>query len=489
MRFLWRSLTGLFLAGLTLGLLALAVYNVSSALQERIAREAPRPPVRERVIAASVVTVQPGAHAPQMVLFGEVRSTRSLDIRAPMGGTIVTLSEAFTDGGEVGQGDLLLALDPRDAESALALARADMAQAEAELRDARRTVGLAGDELTAARDQRDLRAQALARQENLRDRGVGSEASVEAAALALSSAEGAILSRRQALAQAEARVEMAETARARRAISLAEAERRLAETRITAEFGGVLEQVTALRGGLVANNERLGRLVDIDALEVVFRVSNAQFSRLMTPEARLIETQAEVRLDAFGVDVAAPARLVRTGGTGGEGATGRQVFAVIEGGRAAGLRPGDFVTVTVTEPELRGVALIPATALDSANNVLVLDAESRLREEPVEVLRRQGNDALIMAPALYGSQIVVERTPLVGAGIRIRPIRRGADASPEASAPEMVVLDEERRQRLIAFVTANGFMPEAVKSRIIEQLAAPEVPAEVIERLESRMGG
>lgn len=489
MRFLWRSLTGLLLAGLTLGLLALAGITVSSALQERLARETPRPPARERVITANVVTVEPGIHSPRMVLFGELRSTRSLEIRAPMSGTIVSLSGAFTEGGEVVAGESLLALDPADAETALALGRADMAQAEAELRDARVTVELAADELTAARDQRNLRAAALERQQSLETRGVGSAASVEAAALALSAAEGAILQRRQALAQAEARVAAAETALARRAITLAEAERRLANTRVVAEFGGVLEQVTALSGGLVANNERLGRLVDLDALEAVFRVSSAQYARLLAPGGGLVEAEVEVRLDMFGVDIAAPARLVRSSGPGGEGATGRQVFAALEGAREAGLRPGDFVTVTVTEPPISGVALVPAAAIGPADSVLALDEENRLSDVTVEVLRRQGNYALIRAPALHGRQIVAERTPLLGAGIRVRPILRATDGQVVPAQPEMVRLDEERRERLIAFVSANPMMPEAVKSRIIEQLAAPEVPAEVIERIEARMGG
>ena len=59
------------------------------------------------------------------------------------------------------------------------------------------------------------RAQALERQEDLKTRGVGTDAAVETAALALSAAEQAVLSRRQAEAQAaedvaQAREEAAE---------------------------------------------------------------------------------------------------------------------------------------------------------------------------------------------------------------------------------------------------------------------------------------
>ena len=67
----------------------------------------------------------------------------------------------------------------------------------------------------------------------------------------------------------------------------------------------------------------------------------------------------------------------------------------------------------------------------------------------------------------------------------MRPIRRGA--APEA--PEMVELTDERRAKLVAFVEANSRMPADVKQRVLTRLAEPKVPAQMIQRLESRMGG
>ena len=80
---------------------------------------------------------------------------------------------------------------------------------------------------------------------------------------------------------------------------------------------------------------------------------------------------------------------------------------------------------------------------------------------------------------------MAERSPLLGAGIRVRPITPGGvEAPPE---PEMITLDPDRRARLIAFVS-EGRMPDDVKARIISQLEADEVSSETVTRLESRMG-
>ena len=53
----------------------------------------------------------------------------------------------------------------------------------------------------------------------------------------------------------------------------------------------------------------------------------------------------------------------------------------------------------------------------------------------------------------------------------------------------MLELTEERRAKLVAFVEGNKRMPDEMKARVLAQLAEPQVPAKVVERIESRMGG
>ena len=193
-----------------------------------------------------------------------------------------------------------------------------------------------------------------------------------------------------------------------------------------------------------------------------------------------------VLLDVLGMDVTAPARLTRESGAVEEGQSGRLLYAELQETR--GFRVGDFVTVALQEPELRDVAIIPATALDAENRVLVLGEEDRLEEAQVTLLRRQGDNVIIRAPPLYGAEVVTARSPVLGAGIRVDPLRPGqAEAAPET--PETIALDPDRRARLIAFVEGNAFIPEDVKARMLLQLNEPEVPTRMITRIESRMGG
>jgi multidrug efflux pump subunit AcrA (membrane-fusion protein) len=502
MRFLLRSLTALLLLAMTAGALALAGITLAGAVRDRLAeRTAPRP-AQERVYAAMVVTVEPGRVVPVLPAWGEVRARRTLDLRARQSGTVAWLAPAFEDGARVADGQVLVRFDPADAEAAVALAANDLARAEAELRDAGRSLALMRDELAAAEAQAGLRAQAAARQRGLLGRGVGSEAAVETAALAAAAADQAVLSRRGAVVQAEARLEQAANALQRQRIALSEAERALAETELRAGFDGVLSGAVAVTGGQVAPNERLAQIIDDSALEVGFRLSTAQYARLLDGSGALIPAVARVALDLQGEQIVTTARITRSAAVTGEGRTGRLVYAELAAPR--GFRPGDFVTLEIDEPALDGVARLPAGAVDGDGELLVLGADDRLQAVTVPVLRRMGDAVVIDALAVAGREVVAERTPLLGAGIRVRPVRPGAaetaaaagaagagdGAGPDGTAAGgLVTLTPERRAALIALVEASTRMPAEVRARLLAQLSQDSVPAAVIARIEARRGG
>jgi len=487
MRFLRQSLTGLFLLSLTLALLIMAGQTLREAVQDRLSREARMPEGRERVFSVNVVTAEVATVTPVLTAFGQVQSVRTLEIRAAVGGSLLELAPEFVEGGMVTEGQVLFRIDPADAESALARARADATDSVAEMRDAARALELAQDELLAAEEQTALRERAALRQRDIAARGIGSEAAVETAELAASAARQAVLSRRQAIAQAEARLAQSQTRQNRSEIALAEAERRLDDTVVRARFSGVLSGVTIVEGRLVSANEQLGQLIDPDRLEVAFRVSTAQYVRLLDASGKLSDLPVRLRLDMFGIDLEREARLSRDGAAVAEGQSGRLLYAAITD--PAGLKRGDFVTVEVDEPPLDRVVRLPGSAMDSSGTVLVLGEADRLEVLPVTLVRRQANDILVQGIGLEGREVVVERSPLLGAGIGVRALRPSAPAVEAVTEPDLMELTTERRARLVAFVQGNDRMPAEMRTRLLTQLQAERVPAEVVQRLEQRIGG
>jgi RND family efflux transporter MFP subunit len=732
MRFFGRSLIGLFMVALTAGLLALAGSTFYSALEERFSKEVKKRPARERVFSADVLTVKKTNISPVINSFGEIRSNRTLELRAPSGGTIVMLSKSFEEGGIVAEGELLIKIDPADAQTSVDVARADLAEAEVQLVDARGSLQLSKDELSvdvaradlaeaevsfmdasgslqlskdelsvdvaradlaeaevsfmdasgslqlskdelsvdvaradlleaevqlmdasgyvklakeeliAAENQLELKERAFTRQKNLKKRGVVTDAVVEAAELSVSTSKQAVLSRKQAFHKAEIQLEQsgnivnrrklnvsdaglsrreaiqkaklkleqsgnvvnrrklnladaglsrrdaiqkaklkleqsgnvvnrrklnladaglsrrdaiqkaklkleqsgntvnrrklnladaelsrreaiqkaklkleqsgnvvnrmklnlanAELSRresiqkaklkleqssnlvSRRKLNLANAERLLSDTELYAEFGGRLAEVNVTSGGLVNNNERLAKLIDPDDLEVSFRLSTTQYNYLTDEKGLLIGSLVEVALDTMGADLKVTGTLTRESASVVEGASGRLLFAKLN--EPVGLRPGDFVSVSVQEPVLKNIFIMPASAIGQNDTILLVNPDDRLEEMTVELLRRQGENVVIRSDDLDGKEVVSKYSQLLGKGIKIKPIRAKVAGEEVFSGPEMVELDDKRRARLIAAVEANAYIPKNVKKKILTALSKKKVRADMVERLE-----
>lgn len=484
MRFMSRSLIAIVILSLTLGLLALAAGRIYTSMNERNSREERKRPQQERVFTVNVDTIKTGTASPVITAYGDISSWRTLELRTATSGRLVQIADGFRNGGFVEKDELLFQIDQADARSDVELVATQVKEAEAELLEAAAALELAEAELDAAVEQKALRTQAVARQNDLKARGVGSDAAVEAATLSRSSAVQTELSRKQAIAQAKARILRAEIGQSRQKLALDEAERRLADTSVRAPFSGLLTGVNAVQGRQVGMNEILGELIDPNALEIAFRVSGDQFSRLIDGRGQLKSIDVTATLDLVGAPIVVSGTVDRAAAEVGDGQTGRIVYAKMDPDDAKVLRPGDFMQVDIQEPPLENVVIVPATAVASNGRLLVVGDEERLEAVIVKIERRQVENVIITG-APEGRQFVTKLQPQLGAGVKVKAI--GPDAVIEEK--QMVTLSDEDRARYIKGIEGNAYIPKDAKERILAQLKEELVPADVVERLASRMGG
>ncbi len=552
MRFLLRALLGLALLAIVVGLLVGSGGVLISSLKDRDSGGARRGGDKERAYAVNVRTLSSGDAQPMTQVYGEVISGRTLELRASTAGAIVELSPRFQEGRSIGAGELLFQTDPANQLADRALVEAEFAESFAELADAKASLALAKDEVVAAQRQYSLRQQSVERQISLKSKGVGSDSAIENAELSLSTAEQAVLTKRLSLNQAQARLSRAEISLQRIQINLDEAIRKLEETTVTAKFAGVLTEVNAVLGGLVNANERLGRLIDPNAMEISFRVSNRTFSQLMSNPAGL--NSAKIEIVFGGITVASDLTIDRVGAAVAEGQTGRELFSQLRRQDLDRLRPGDFVSIYIKEARLENVVVVPSTAISSDNTLLLVDEGSRLSSHTVRVLRWQKDELIVEGEGLEGKNLVLERAPQLGTGIKVEVrqtngpvfkekklvelsdlekdqiraaletnkripkagktkilkrleaktipeeaaqrlrnmVKRSAgnsDAIVETDPGEMIEISESERGKFKSFISANAFIPEDRKSFILEKLSQPKVPLKMVERIRSRMAG
>lgn len=488
MRFLMRSLVGLLLFIGAIAAVALGGWRVAAVMEAETAQDRGDGAASERVFTVATARIAQGEERPTIGAYGEIRSWRTLELRAAVTGRLVYLSDKFRDGELVAAGDLLFRVDPEDYEAGVADAEAGLREADADLAEAEQAVEVARQEERAAETQRAIRETGTGRRRTLLERGVATAAEVEEAEMALAAASQAVASRSQALIAAEIRIERMAIRRDRATIALEDARRGLADTAYRAPFDGLVSGVSAVLGGLLAQNERLGELIDPRTLEAVFRVTNAQFARLLGPDGRLSRAPVIATLALDDIPLTAPGVIERAGSVIGVGETGRLVYARLELGAAAILRPGDFVSITIEEPALFDVARIPASAVTESGEMLLIDGEGRLRPLMVEILRRQG-DEVIIAGAPEGARYVSMRAPQLGPGVKVRSLGEPEQAEAEGDeSDDLVEIAPDRQRRLITFVEAAEPMAADARDRLLATLRSGKAPEAMLKRLEARMG-
>jgi RND family efflux transporter MFP subunit len=335
----------------------------------------------ERVWPVEAVVAKHQTLQPELELFGEVVAGRHSELRALVAGPIVRVGANFRDGGAVKKGELLIEIDPFDYRTGLADQRSKLKEAEVRLEVLRRD---------------------LKRAQDLIDRKLVSEQFLEKARLDVEQQEAVVEQRR---------------------IAVERAEKDLAETRLTAPFDGVVNDVNANLGKQLSTNDKVADLIDASELEVRFSLSNAQYGRLLDSGEAVIGRPVKVLWQVGQEQLAYDGTIRRVGAEIAATTGGVDAYAVIAAaGRQLPLRPGAFVSVQVTDRRYENVLHAPESAIYGENTVYVV-LDERLQERRVRIEGYAGNDVLFTSagdPAIRdGDVILTTQLREIGTGVKV----------------------------------------------------------------------
>lgn len=356
-------------------LLAALAYVVGLEDEADIARvaAAPEAPV------VSVVSRRPATETAQVAVLARLTPLWSAELRANIGGRILSVSENALAGRGVAKGQLLLRIEDSAQKAGVVAA----GQALEEARFA----------LVKARNRSELARRAAER-----------AGDADPSDLSLHLPELRIAE--HALANAEAQ--------------LAAARATLAHATVAAPFDGVVTKRAVSPGQTVSPGDALLTMQDSERFELNASFSAAQWRRLdaAAPEARvMVET----------LDGAVLGRAtVRKGGALLDPQTReRALFLEISRDPAAQNAPliaGEMVRLRFRGRRMAGVLRIPEASLTRDGEVWEVDAEDRLRRFEARLLWRDGAEAVIAAPQPDRAYRIV-LTPLAGhlPGQRVAP--------------------------------------------------------------------
>ncbi|MFM1815744.1 MAG: hypothetical protein RLZ98_2439 [Pseudomonadota bacterium] len=487
MRFLSRAVTGLALAIVTIAAVAFGGWRLYASLTAD--EGAARPGSKERSYTVDAGVLTPRTVKPVLVAFGQVNAWTMLDLRAATTGPLTALSSNFRDGRLVKQGEVLFTIDPENAERRVVDAKAALAQAKSALAEAKASVAHLRSELASAEAQLLVQKRDLERKRQLLDKKVTTEALVDQALLSVKAGEQVVIAKQNGLSAGLARIEQSVAAVERAELVLKDAQRALNDSTMKAPFSGRLTAVSVTLGRRVAQNEKLGSLIDPRSLEVSFPVRNDSYARLVNPAnpSVLLKLPVKVKL-ALGTRVAViEGRLDRSSAVVSANQAGRIVYARLIDAERSPLKPGDFVTIEVEEPEIDNVAVIPALAATVDGEILVIGPGNRLETVNARVLRFQGDD-LIVDQVPFGAKYIRRRMPFLAPGVLVEPQLPASlrqQAATGGKSGRFVKLTHDHRDKLRGLLESSTGLSQAQKDSIRAMLLRSEATEEVIEQLES----
>jgi RND family efflux transporter MFP subunit len=320
---------------------------------------------------------------------GTVAPRTENELIPEVSGRVVWTSPALVSGGYFQEGDALLRIASEDYAASVQRARAALARARGEHEHAEQNL----------RRRRDLAA-----------REVVSDAAVDDA-------------------QRAARVAQANLDEAR--VALEQAERDLARTEIVAPFTGRVREERVDVGQFLNRGQPFATIYATDFVEVRLPIADSQLAYLELPIWRQgplpEEGLPEVVLTAQFAGRAYTWRgeLVRTEGEIDAKSRLVHVVARVANEGDAGTPPlpvGLFVQARIAGRAEQNVAVVPRQALQGRGRVFVVDDEDRLRFRDVEVLRVDGDEALIRSGLRDGERVCTSPIQAAVEGMRVRPV-------------------------------------------------------------------
>ncbi|ABK45024.1 efflux transporter, RND family, MFP subunit [Magnetococcus marinus MC-1] len=361
---------------------------------------------KQRAIPVEVAPVVRGPLEAKRTFSGTLEANAELSVAPKVAGRVTRLDVRLADA--VSRGQLVAELDRQEHEQVVVQSRAELAVAQANLAEA---------ESLLENAQR-----ALKRSDELRQKGISSEVQSDTALA------------NQLAYKAKRDVARAQLIRAQAVLTTAEI--RLAYTHVEAEWQqGAPQRLVAERlvevGEMVAANQPLLRLVELDPLKGVFYVTEKDYPRLQVGQPLQLTTDAYPQRSFRGT-------IERVAPVFRQAARQARVELQIENPGQL-LKPGMFIRATVVLEQVAQATIVPFTALTKLSGVEGLYSLSADRSKvqwcPVRVGIRQASQVAVTGGCV-GAYVVTLGQEMLNDGTAVRVVdKNSAGKAPAGKAP------------------------------------------------------
>jgi len=411
------------LRALAQAVLALAVLGAGYAAYQALLgskQEVAQRPAREQVFAVRTVPAAFSTHVPTLHLYGEAVAGRQVELRVLVPGEVVRVGDNLRDGSLVKKGEMLLEIDKFAYQGALVEAQANLREAQAGVAESAARVKLEQDGLARAQEQLTLARRDLDRAVELAKGGALSAKTVDDRKLVVSQREQAVEQHQNTLAVEQARADQQRASLARLEWRVSDAERKLADTTLTAPFDAHVSGVSAEVGRVLNANDVVATLIGSADVEVKLSLTDNQYGRIVADAGTVIGRPVEVVWTLGSTSSRYAGRIERVAAEIKPESGGVSVYVKIDPASGApALRSGAFVEVQVPDRSYPNAVRLPETALYGSDTVYVVGADGRLARREVELLGHDGTDIFVSGALKPGEHVVTSRISEIGEGLKV----------------------------------------------------------------------
>lgn len=330
--------------------------------------------------AGPTVEVKRGSLTETAAASGKIEPAVQVDVKSRGSGEVIEV--LVKEGDQVEAGQLLVRLDPTDAERDLAEARVARDKVKADLAAAQASLAVADLEQKNTKVSQEVA-------EKSAELGLGSTDAVRTAGHATKVAGANLTLRRAQLSASQAQLKTAE-------LTVQDAELRLKETKIFAPIAGTVLDIAVEKGTIVASaitnlsgGSAVMTIADLTNLRIVGSIDEAQIGRVAAGQ------RVEIRVDAYAdrvfrgvVDFVSPL------GKETSSVVTFDVEIVVADEQASLLRSGMSADVEIVTAEQKDVLLVPLLAVQAKDKRRLVRLAS-------------GEERVIEAGATDGTNLVV----------------------------------------------------------------------------------
>ncbi len=337
-------------------------------------------------LTVRVIDAQPSRVNLTVTSQGTVTPLIESQLIPEVSGKIEWMSDSLVVGGFFNQGDELIRVESLDYETALSRAEAALLRAEAELEHSKFE---------------------LARMRSLEERNLASRSNLENA-LRIYRVNTAV----QLDAQANVK----------------QAQENLNRTTLHAPFTGLVRAKAVDIGQFVSRGQAVATIYANEILEVRLPIADRQMAFLNIPPTLRgelpIEFQPVVSLAATyaGQQLQWNATIVRSEAEIDQASRMVQLVARIDNASAqVPISVGQFVKAQISGRNAEDVVVLPRSAVRKNNNVLLVDADNRLRFRPIETLRLYQDTVLVSGGLAAGERVCISPVQTAIEGMLVEP--------------------------------------------------------------------